>query len=664
MAFMHNANTLPFKIPGSLPVDNAAWFSFGTFSLQVWDFISDINLSIEIFRDGNFLSNGLIAISGLGCVIFILIPYITNLIIAGRIKKRIKYNDVAKAWFTDYSFIFVLLVCFSGGSYPSLALVSSNAFGLKILSSGITLYELKLLSKIKVFSTIILENVPQLFFQFLYVYATGGKPSDNTILAFTASLLSVTAAILGYCIDKDEEDTKVLQYYLSTQCYNRGNNQSLDEILLNIWEDSDLFSDDGNVNDIVINNDHNDGDDGQASEQNSTSPRTRRKEAKTVKNGMTLKEKEKFILNKGKTLQLSIEISEIFGIPTKNIEIGQSMTTKYGIMTRVVHFIYDSDLAEMEEELLLQQNEEEKNNINNKIYVSPIFYVEQLYLACKDEINQVFRQHFEINTDYETRYVKSLQSKKKKLVDTTLKTISTESNNDLKNTNKSLIKKIVSNNNIFSNILINNNDNHIDDDFDIIDKLEKWMKQRNMDYDKISDRKKFFKHFIDDDDDNDDDNDNDNDDKEHKLIGLKKPTVLEEITTQSIDTDNIDNKNIKKKEKKNFINMIKFKKKKSKDKDYKSIKQKDTNYNENKVEIQMTSQINNNNTDDDNNNKLNTKVTKHKILPSMSNDDINNNKIKATETMLNELQFKDKDQVSIDSIDDVVYDIIDEQDIN
>ena len=172
MAWLHNQDKLCFHFPGSTPVDNAAWMACAVFSVQVWDFVSDINLSIEIITTHK-LDNPLILLAGLGSMAFTILPYLCNLIIAGRIKRIIRNNDAAKAWFTDYSTLFVLLVICSGGAHPSLALVSSNVFGLWFLNSGLTLYELRQLQKIKIIGTILLENVPQLFCQFLYVYATG-----------------------------------------------------------------------------------------------------------------------------------------------------------------------------------------------------------------------------------------------------------------------------------------------------------------------------------------------------------------------------------------------------------------------------------------------------------------------------------------------------------
>ena len=76
-------------------------------------------------------------------------------------------------------------------------------------------YEIKQLNKIKIFDGDI-ENVPQLLGT-LYVYHLE-EMTQNTALALSASILSITAAILSYLIERDTADTKVVQYYLTTEC--------------------------------------------------------------------------------------------------------------------------------------------------------------------------------------------------------------------------------------------------------------------------------------------------------------------------------------------------------------------------------------------------------------------------------------------------------------
>ena len=46
----------------------------------------------------------IIRIVGIGCALFVIIPYLANLIIAVRIKHYIKHNESAKSWsvFSDF----------------------------------------------------------------------------------------------------------------------------------------------------------------------------------------------------------------------------------------------------------------------------------------------------------------------------------------------------------------------------------------------------------------------------------------------------------------------------------------------------------------------------------------------------------------------------------
>ena len=110
------------------------------------DFFSDVNLAIEIWDSDMIFQNILVLIAGIGSTVFTLFPYIANLIIASRIKEIIRNNAAAKGWFQYHTPVFTFLVIISGGCHAALALVSSNVFGIKILSCGLTRYELKQLT--------------------------------------------------------------------------------------------------------------------------------------------------------------------------------------------------------------------------------------------------------------------------------------------------------------------------------------------------------------------------------------------------------------------------------------------------------------------------------------------------------------------------------------
>ena len=239
LAFLYNKR-LFCTLPGFNPVDDAQWTALIIFGIQAWDFVSDINLSIEIFGDfnGNGIpdsddedyqsfadANLLIVIAFIGSSVSIVLPYIVNLGIAANIKRLIRKNDAAKGYFQNYAAIYVIFVVLSGGAYPALAVVSSNIFGLTIFNSGLTRYEMKRLSKIKIFGTIILENLPQLGCQVLYSYVLQ-TITPTTQLAFIASILSMTASTLSYFVEKNAADTTAVQYYLCFQCQHTARKES------------------------------------------------------------------------------------------------------------------------------------------------------------------------------------------------------------------------------------------------------------------------------------------------------------------------------------------------------------------------------------------------------------------------------------------------------
>ncbi len=131
----------------------------------------------------------------------------------------------------------------------------------------------------------------------------------------------------------------------------------------------------------------------------------------TSSNGaLTDEEKQNLLDNRGRTMALGENIAEVFGIAVKNIEVGYSMLTKYGIITHIVHHIYDSDLEAMEDEL-------REDHDNNQINVTPKFYVSQLYAALQLDINGVFRSHFGLNDDFEVTFQHRLSVNKRKITE-------------------------------------------------------------------------------------------------------------------------------------------------------------------------------------------------------------------------------------------------------
>ena len=100
-------NKIPDKMSkfcGFSIVDDGKWISVMIYGLTFWDFASDINLAAEIWfeenvleKDGAFKDYVILTVS-IGTILFVIVPYIINLIIAIRIKHFIKDNDTAKSW--------------------------------------------------------------------------------------------------------------------------------------------------------------------------------------------------------------------------------------------------------------------------------------------------------------------------------------------------------------------------------------------------------------------------------------------------------------------------------------------------------------------------------------------------------------------------------------
>eukprot|EP01084_Bolivina_argentea_P127095 224844_1 len=396
-AFLFNKGLFP-KLPGMNRVDDARWPALLIFALQFWDFVSDCTLSIEIWRRHDVFNELFILITAGGCTFFIIMPYIVNILIAANIKYFIKNNHATMGWFQQHTSVFTIFVAISGGCYAGLCLVSSNVFGLKIMSSGLTQYELSRLSKIKVIGTVILENIPQLLLQILYIYTI--KDITNAVaIAFSASVLSVIVSTLSYLIERDVSGTKVVQYYLSTSCTERikrnnrsHSNDNDDEIEFGFLKQLSTWNRKGELK--------------------------RAKEIESVSKShyeydkISEQERINLINNRGRTQALGESIAEIFGITPKNIEIGYSMITKYGLITHVVHFVYESDMQTMETEI-------QSDMINSllKINVSSKFFTSQLYASVKTEINQIFRDHFQLNEDFTVEHKHKLNIKSRTMTD-------------------------------------------------------------------------------------------------------------------------------------------------------------------------------------------------------------------------------------------------------
>ena len=284
-------------------------------------------------------------------------------------------------------------------------MVSSNAYGLIILSSGLTQFELKKLTKIKVFGTIILENVPQLILQLLYASQRGITQAVS--IAFFASMLSVTATLLSYLIERNGDDLKPVEYYLTINCQRGSNKNHIKEY------QSDEDEHDG----VLTVKSH-------LSHKNlpleSVGPTSN-----ANRNRLTAKEKQKILDNRGRRIALGESLASLCKIQPKNIEIGATLVHNCGAIIHCVHMVYQSEIDIMQQELT-----------EDGITVTPNFYTKQLYLSLDKEVTDLLRDHFKLGMDFDVEY-KDFAGMKKR---TMTRKLSKDNDN---NENNMLLKRMV-----------------------------------------------------------------------------------------------------------------------------------------------------------------------------------------------------------------------------
>ena len=269
--------------------------------------------------------------------------------------------------FQAYSTVFCLLVVFTGSCYSSLALVSSNVCGLKILSSGLTRYELKQLLNIKIFGTIVLENLPQLTLQILYAYHQG--MTQAVFIAFLASILSVISTVLSYLFDKNWNEVIPVQYYLSVKI--RKIQSSEDDALTVKPHRTKIIKQPGD--DLELGNPtmQNDADYMQLTEN----------EIKGIMD------------NKGKTKEMGELLAALYKIQPKNIEIGATLIHRSGVDIHIIHYVYKSEID-------LMQKGFDKEEIQNIAQ----YYTRQIFTSLKKEISVTLLNHFKLEQPFHLFY--------------------------------------------------------------------------------------------------------------------------------------------------------------------------------------------------------------------------------------------------------------------
>jgi len=177
-----------------------------------------------------------------------------------------------------------------------------------------------------------------------------GSPSQTTVLAFTASMLSVTAFLLSYYIERQAADMEVLEYHLHFECP-KGRQQST-----------------GSTGSQALSM--------RSMRSVSTLSNMSALESMSTQTGMTREEKINFLKRKGLKRRLALGIAGAYKMSDRNLELGYIRVTRYGIIAHIVYYV-DTSYA-----------------------LKPKEWIDDKFQADEHALNEVFREHFGVGFDF------------------------------------------------------------------------------------------------------------------------------------------------------------------------------------------------------------------------------------------------------------------------
>ena len=174
------------------------------FALQIWDLFSDIYLSFTIISLTIFNKNENLVIFALGILspLFIVIPYCANIYAGMTLYKNLAMNNRARLYFEQRIVFFCFLVLISGGVSASISLACSKIFGLPWFDCGLSKRELiQFTSKLHFTHNVLLENIPQLIIQLVYIIELQSI-DEPVVFALCTSFSSIVTAITRWLFSK------------------------------------------------------------------------------------------------------------------------------------------------------------------------------------------------------------------------------------------------------------------------------------------------------------------------------------------------------------------------------------------------------------------------------------------------------------------------------
>eukprot|EP01084_Bolivina_argentea_P269736 458494_1 len=163
--------------------------------LQILDMMSDCFLAIDIslrIKNNSFL------IALCVCIIFIIIPSVFSLFqVYYHSKKEWSSDDRIRGWLVKYSNMLYIISILTGSSFAAVDIMNSNLFGLQYFEMGLSNKQRILFKTKRIYSVVMLENIPQLALQIWYMVQLGNNYNLIAISSAVFSGISIIVTVLS-----------------------------------------------------------------------------------------------------------------------------------------------------------------------------------------------------------------------------------------------------------------------------------------------------------------------------------------------------------------------------------------------------------------------------------------------------------------------------------
>jgi len=172
-------------------------------TIQILDMLSDSFLAFDIQIQDEIDPHGDYDDMLYICIICIVVPALLSLFQVYYFSKRIwGKNDKAREWLIKYSKFLYIASVLTGSSFSAVEIMNSSIFGLSWFEMGLSHKQVVAFKTQRIYSVILLENVPQLVLQIVYMLQLEGSMHEIAICGSIFSAVSIIVTILSMTMEK------------------------------------------------------------------------------------------------------------------------------------------------------------------------------------------------------------------------------------------------------------------------------------------------------------------------------------------------------------------------------------------------------------------------------------------------------------------------------